>query len=160
MKTNTRRFTQSLHATTTRSALFTSIASLLALHAGLGAEAVFSSSAITNNADSGVGALKSYTALANILGGNVVVNGQTFFGAGGSGTGWTLNAAGNNFTGFTPGGVSGTIAGLFNEFQYGGTPVTNPVTFDVSGLTIGQTYVATFYNAAFGGAGGRVTTVS
>lgn len=56
--------------------------------------------------------------------------------------------------------MSGTIAGLFNEFQYGGTPVTNPVTFDVSGLTIGQTYVATFYNAAFGGAGGRVTTVS
>ncbi|MEO7318586.1 MAG: autotransporter-associated beta strand repeat-containing protein, partial [Chthoniobacteraceae bacterium] len=96
------------------------------------------------------------TALANILGGDVVVNGATFVGAANAGTGWTLNGAGTNFTGFTPGGVSGSITGLFNDFQYGG----NPATFDVSGLTVGQTYVATFYNAAFGGVGGRRTTVS
>lgn len=139
-----------------RCVLLTSIASLLAAHAGISAEAVFSGGVITGDADSGVSAAKTYTTLANILGGDVVVNGQTFVGSANFGTGWALTGAGNTFGGFTPTGLTGNIAALMNDFQYGGAPAT----FDVSDLTVGQTYVATFYNAAFGPAGGRITGVS
>ena len=133
-----------------RGILFTSIASLLAVQAGFAADAVLSSGAITGDADSGVSTAKTYVAIGNIIGGNVTINGATFIGSGGglSGAGWTLNGAGAQFgsggdhTGF----VGQAISGLFDGFQYNG----NPATLNFSGLTAGQTYVATLYNEAWG----------
>ncbi len=111
------------------------------LHA---AEAAFSSGAFTSDATSGVSIAKTYTALANVVGINVVVNGATFVGGATSGTGWSLsgiptsfNSGGNKTTTF--GGQA--ITGLFDGFQYAG----NPGLITLSGLTAGRTYVSTIY---------------
>ena len=129
------------------SILLTSIASLLTAHSGYAADATFSSGAFTGDADSGVSSTKTYVALGNVLGGNVTVNGATFLGTGTSGAGWSLSGAGDAFGG---GGImqplgGAAIANLFDAFQYGG-----PGTVTFSNLTAGQTYVATFYNQAWG----------
>ncbi len=144
----------------TRRVLLTSIASLLAVPAGFAADAVFSSGAFTGNADSGVNSTKSYTAIANIIGSDVLVNGATFFGSGTglSGAGWDLAGAGNLFA---SGGIhqplgGATIATLFDGFQYNG----NPATVTLSDLTVGQTYVATLYNEAWGLGANRTQVVS
>ena len=129
-----------------RSILFSSIATLLSVHA-FAADATFSSGAFTGDADSGVSSTKTYVALGNVLGGDVTVNGATFLGTGTSGAGWALSGAGSAFGG---GGITqplggAAIANLFDAFQYGG-----PGTLTFSNLTAGQTYVATFYNQAWG----------
>ena len=89
MKAITRYSEIQNRASRARRALITSIASLLTAHAGFAIDATFSSGAFTGNADSGVSSTKTYTAIANIIGGDVVVNGATFVGSGGavSGTG-------------------------------------------------------------------------
>ena len=120
---------------------------------GLAAEAVFSSGAFTGDADSGVSNAKTYTAIANIIGNNVAVNGvngATFIGSGGalSGTGWALTGVPNQFGGggnHTTTFAGQAIAGLFDGFQFNGSPGT----LTLSGLTVGQTYVATLYNQAW-----------
>ena len=154
MNPNARHTPTSTRTAPARRVLLTSIASLLAAHAGLAAEAVFSSGAITGDTGatgSGVSTTKIYTAIANVIGGNVVVNGVTFIGSGGavSGTGWDLTGVPNNFGGggnhtTTFGGNAGgaAIDQLFDGFQYGG----NPGTLTFNGLTIGKTYVATMFN--------------
>ncbi len=130
-----------------RDILFISIASLLAVQAGFAADAIFSSGAFTGDADSGVGTAKTYTAIANIIGSDVTVNGKTFIGSGTatSGTGWALTNVPNLFGGggnhTTTFGAS-SIDNLFDGFQFGG----NPGTLTLSELTPGQTYVATLYN--------------
>ena len=147
-----------------RSILLTSIATLLTAHAGFAADATFSSGAITGDADSGATNTKTYTAIANIIGGNVTLsgaNGATFIGSGNalSGTGWALTntpnlfgSGGNHTTTF---GAS-TIDNLFDGFQYGG----NPATLTMSGLTVGQTYVTTLYNEAWGLGDNRTQNVT
>ena len=145
----------------TRRVLLTGIASLLAAHAGFAADATLSSGAITGDADSGVSGAKTYTAIANIIGNNVAVNGATFIGSGNglSGTGWALTGVPNNFGG---GGNHTTTFGgsviddLFDGFQYNG----NPGTLTMSGLTVGQTYVTTLYNEAWGLGANRTQTVT
>ncbi|MEO5916221.1 MAG: autotransporter-associated beta strand repeat-containing protein [Luteolibacter sp.] len=108
------------------------------------AEATFSSGAFTSDATSGVSSAKTYTALGNVVGGSVTVNGATFLGGTTSGTGWSLTgipttfASGGNKT-TTFGGQA--ITGLFDGFQYAG----NPGLITMSGLTVGQTYVSTVY---------------
>ncbi len=110
------------------------------------AEGLFSSGALTSDANSGVSTAKTYTALANVIGSNVVVNGATFVGSDSatSGTGWSLGGIPNAFGG---GGNKTTSFGgqsiddLFDGFQYNGTPGT----ITMSGLTAGQTYVTTLY---------------
>ena len=149
----------------TRRVLLTGIASLLAAHAGFAADATFSSGAITGDADSGVSTGKTYTAIANIIGNNVTVNGATFLGSGTtepaslSGTGWALSGVGNQFGG--GGNHTSTFGGsviddLFDGFQYNG----NPGTLTISGLTAGQTYVTTLYNEAWGLGANRTQTVT
>ena len=140
--------------------LLASIASLLAVQAGFSADAVFSCGAFTGDADSGVGTSKTYTAIANVIGSNVTVNGATFIGSGGglSGAGWALGGLPNYFGGggnqvAGPFGAS-VIDDLFDGFQYGG----NPGTLTLSGLTTGQTYVATMYNEAWGLGADRTQT--
>ena len=130
------------------------------MQAGFAADAVFSIGGITGDADSGVNTAKTYIAIGNIIGGNVTVNGATFIGSGGDtfGAGWTLSGAGAPFgsggdhTGF----VGQAITGLFDGFQYNG----NPANLNFSGLTAGQTYVATLYNEAWGLGDPRSQTVS
>ncbi len=133
-----------------RDILFSSIASLLAVQAGFAADAIFSSGAFTGDADSGVSTAKTYKAIANIIGSDVVVNGKTFIGSGTDtfGTGWALTnvpnlfgSGGNHTTTF---GAS-SIDNLFDGFQFNG----NPGTLTLSDLTPGQTYVATLYNEAW-----------
>ena len=130
-----------------RGILFSSIATLLAAQAGVAADAIFSSGAFTGDADSGVSTAKTYTAIANIIGNNVVVNGATFIGSGAatSGTGWALTNMPNLFGGggnHTTNFGASSIDDLFDGFQFGG----NPGTLTLSDLTPGQTYVATLYN--------------
>lgn len=124
-------------------------------------DAVFSSGAFFSDATTGVSAAKTYTAIANVIGGDVTVNGATFIGSnsGLSGAGWALSGAGNTFGGggnhtTTFGGQA--ITGLFDGFQYNG----NPATVTMSGLTAGQTYVTTFYNEAWGLGDSRRQTVT
>ena len=143
--------------------LSVSIASLITAHSAFAADAVLTSGAFTGDADSGVTSAKTYTAIANVIGGNVTVNGATFLGSGGavSGTGWDLTGVPNQFpTGFggnhtTTFGAS-VIDDLFDGFQYGG----NPGTLTMSGLTAGQTYVATLYNEAWGLGDNRTQTIT
>ncbi len=90
-----------------------------------------------------------------------MVNGVTFAGSGGglSGTGWEIAGTPNQFGGggnhtTTFGGQA--ITGLFDAFQYGG----NPGTVTMTGLTVGQVYVTTFYNEAWGLGDSRYQTVT
>ena len=164
MKMNIRPLVIRSRSPRSRSVLLSSIASLLTAHAGFAAEATFSSGAITSDGDSGARNTKIYTAIANIIGGNVTlngVNGATFIGSGNalSGTGWALTntpspfgGGGNHTTNF---GAS-TIDDLFDGFQYGG----NPGTLTMSGLTVGQTYITTLYNEAWGLGANRTQNVT
>ena len=84
MKTIAHLTQNSLQTSRTRRILLASIASLLAGHAGFAAEAVFSSGAITGDTGvtgSGVSGTKTYTAIANVIGADVLVNGATFVGS-------------------------------------------------------------------------------
>lgn len=150
---------QTRYNSSARTILLTSIASLLSVHA-FAADAVFSSGAITGDADSGIASSKTYVARGNIIGGDVTVNGVTFIGSGGglSGAGWSVSGAGNTFgSGGDHTGFAGqAISGLFDGFQYGG----NPAGVNFSGLTVGQTYVATLINEAWGLGADRTQTVS
>ena len=159
MKTHTHPSKIQLRTTRTRRVLLTSIASLLTAHAGFATDATFSSGAFTGDADSGVSNLKNYTAIGNVVGGDVTVNGATFLGTGLSGTGWALTGVPAPFGG---GGNQTTTFGgsviddLFDGFQYNGSPGT----MTMSGLTAGQTYVTTFYNQAWGIGANRTQTVT
>ncbi len=141
-------FLSSSRRTLGRDILFSSIASLLAVQA-FAADTIITSGAMTGDADSGVNSTKTYTAIANVIGGNVTVNGATFIGGGTSGTGFSLTNMPNQF----PSGGGGlhqtlggaAIANLFDGFQFGG----NPGTLTLSDLTAGETYVATIYNQAW-----------
>ncbi len=124
-------------------------------------DATFSSGAFFNDATTGINSAKTYTATANVIGGDVLVNGVTFAGSGGNlfGTGWTLTGAGSQFGGggnhtTTFGGQA--ITGLFDAFQYGG----NPAAVTMTGLTVGQVYVTTFYNEAWGLGDSRFQTMT
>ncbi len=93
----------------------------------------------------GVSTSKTYNAIANVIGGDVIINGVTFTGSGDtlSGAGWALTGAPNEFSGGgSKGGTSGNVGNLFDGFQYGGSPTT----FTLNNLTAGQAYVLTFYN--------------
>ena len=136
---------------------------LLAGIAALSAPAfagVFTISNLTGDADSGITADGAYTHAINIGGnGNLTINGAVFTGSGGGG-----NPATNNYSvGSTPhhfggygSGIGGSMGTLLSDFVYGG----NPGTVTLNNLRVGQQYETAFYNAAFGGPGGRLTTVT
>ena len=71
--------------------LLAGMASIVAGPFGFAADAVFSSGAITGDADSGVGSAKTCTAIANVIGADVAVNSATSTGSGAqlSGTNWS-----------------------------------------------------------------------
>ena len=150
----------SLHRTGSRlSPLAHSICALV--FASLGASALaadsFTIDLFSGNADSGVDTGRTYTAIGNIIGGDVSVNGVNFLGTGISGTGWALTDAGATFGGGgNHSGLGESIASLFDAFQYNG----NPAHFTVSGLTAGQVYQVTFYDQAWGLGDNRTQSIT
>ena len=138
--------------------LTTTIATLLS--AASAQAGVFSSSILTGDADSGITADKAYTHAITVFdNANLTINGAVFTGSGGGGNPATNNYSttglGNGFGGnSTP--ITGAVGGLFTNFLYNG----NPHTLTLNNLRVGQQYVSTFYNAAFGAPGGRVTNLT
>lgn len=136
---------------------------LLASIAALSAPAfagVFTISNLTGDADSGIVADGAYTHAINVAGtGNLTINGAVFTGSGGGGNpatnNYSVGGMGGVFTGFGS-GIGGNIGTALSDFVYGG----NPGTVTLNNLRVGQQYETTFYNAAFGAPGGRLTTVT
>ena len=121
---------------------------------------VFSLTPFTGDGDSGIVADGAYTHAINVAGnGNLTINGAVFTGSGGGG-----NPATNDYSvggmpfvfGGFGSGIGGNIGTALSDFVYGG----NPGTVTLNNLRVGQQYETTFYNAAFGGPGGRLTTVT
>ena len=145
----------------TKRILLTSVASLLAVHTHA-ADGVFSDSGAlgtgNNDANVGLSAQKTYFDAVNLQGGNLTINGVLFTGASGA------NPSNGTFTTtglpslFGGGGAipGGQLGALTNDFVYGG----NPESVTLTGLTIGQTYVMTFYDRSWENAGQRVQTFS
>ena len=124
---------------------------------------VFSSSGALGdgNLDASIGlnATKTYTHAYNIRGTNVTINGvlftcvTNFTGVPGSFlmSGWDAQRSG----GSTNGAGSG-LGALLWDFNHNGTAQTLTLT----NLTVGQTYILTFYNKAWGLAGRRIQSVT
>jgi hypothetical protein len=128
------------------------------------AAGTFSTTTLTNDANSGVASDSAFTHAINVYDApNVKVNGAVFTG---SGTG--ANPTTNNYstTGFNNGftdfdalandGISGSVGSLMTNFLYNG----NPATITFKNLRVGQPYETVFYNAAFGGPGVRFQTIT
>lgn len=143
-----------------KSALASSIAAGLALFSVSAHAGTFTLSPFTGDADSGLTAGGAYTHAFNIGGtGNLTVNGAVFTGSGGGGNPSTNNYSVGNMPGIFGGfgsGLGGNIATALSDFVYGG----NPGLVTLNNLRVGQEYETVFYNAAFGPAGGRFTTVT
>ncbi len=143
--------------------LATSIAALvMSVATHVHAQGVFSNSGALGTTDqtTAVGLLSTKTYIEAIdLGDsvNTTVNGVLFTGSGGagnpSGAGWGITGTPTQFNG---GGAvpAGAVGGLTNKFIYGG----NPELLTLTGLTVGETYVITFYNRSWEAAGGRLQT--
>lgn len=145
--------------------------SVLAMYVGLcaalptfGAGAFSQSGPLGNsNLDASIGlsTSKTYTHAYNCNGGTIAINGVPFTGfstiGGVSGafgmSGWSV--AHNGAGGDTIGAGSG-LNTLLTPFFYNGSPETLTLT----NLVVGQTYILTFYNKAWGAAGGRLQTLT
>ncbi|MDB6070523.1 MAG: motif protein [Verrucomicrobiales bacterium] len=120
----------------------------------------FTTTAITGDADSGISADKAYTVAVDVFGtGNVRINDAVFTGSGGGGNpgtnAYATSGLNNGFTGFAN-PVSGNTGAMISNFLYNG----NPATYTLNNLRVGETYTTTFFNAAFGGPGGRIHNVT
>ena len=102
----------------------------------------------TGDSDAGLSSNYIYTA-AHSFGNNrasVIVNGVTFTeSTNTSGTGWSIGGSVSFVDGDDDAAVTGNSELLAQEFIYNGNPRT--VTF--SGLTVGQTYEASFFSVAW-----------
>lgn len=133
------------------------IGALLLGPASAWAQGMFSQSGPlgANNMDTSVGIStnKTYLNAVNINGGGVTINGVVFLGTTGANpSGATWSTAGlddmyNNGLDTTIGGVLGTLLSTFNYRS--SKPAGTSETFTFSGLTVGQTYVMTFYSKSF-----------
>ncbi len=120
----------------------------------------FTSQAVTGDADSGISSSNAYTAAIDVFDtANRTINGAVFTGSGGGAnpatSAYSTGSLPNGFNNFNS-GIGGSVGGLFNNFLYGG----NPETVTVNNLRVGQQYTTSFFGAAFGPAGGRITTVA
>ena len=115
------------------------------------------------DASIGLNTNKTYLNAVNPNGGAVTINGVPFAassgvspsGAGNLGTTWSLTGTNIVFGGFNP-LVAGNLKTLLSTFVYNG----NPAALTVGGLTPGQAYVITFYNAAFDTTSGGARVVN
>ena len=126
--------------------------------AGVFSQATFSSGNQMTDTNVGLNANKTYQTADNVNGPALTINGVPFAASTGVTTGpnFTLAGATATFTTNTNANgnnnLSGQLAALVTDFAYNG----NPATFTLNNLTAGQTYVLSYYNVAFGGAGSRV----
>jgi hypothetical protein len=119
----------------------------------------FSWAAMNGDSDTGISTDKTYTAAANIVGSDVTINGVLFTGSGTtvpgcqSGTGWSVDAP-YPVTGTGAENVAGNVGSLVGDFLcYGDTQAASVLT--ISGLTTGQSYVATLYGKGWNNVGDR-----
>lgn len=119
----------------------------------------------SGDADSQISSTKTYTHKVSIARNNALlpINGVTFDAAASgvtSGSNWSLDGAPNVFNNNGNGaGANNLPAGsgsrqLAEDFRYGNS-LDGVSRLSFSGLTAGQSYVATFYNVGFGGPEGR-----
>jgi hypothetical protein len=113
----------------------------------------------TNDSDSGINSGLTYTAAADFNGtGFRVVNNVPFTDVGQFGNGYELTGAGAVFTGHVA-NVGGQSADLLSDFYFTGDGSGN-ASLTLTGLTVGQQYVTSWYNTAFGPVGGRNITIT
>lgn len=117
------------------------------------AAGTFSYSPLTGDADSTISLEYTYTAKADFNGGGRTVNGVSFSDSGLTGTGYALNGVFAGFTG-DANNVTGNSGAMLSDFNYTSDGSGN-ASLTLSGLTIGQRYITTWYNAGFGNVGGR-----
>ena len=122
----------------------------------------FGISSWTGDGDSGISTLTNYTAVADFAGdGTRGINGVNFVNTGGTGGGassYQLSSAPDGFGGFgnALGGSSNLVA---SDFFYSGSTGGN-ANMTLGNLVVGQSYVTTWYNASFGGPGGRAVQIT
>ena len=113
----------------------------------------------TGDLDSGISSALNYTAKSDFAGnGTTTINGVTFSETSGAGNGYALAGPGNTFTGFANNLTGGANTAVSN-FVYG-SDGAGLATLTLTGLTPGQRYATTWYNAGFGGAGGRLVNIT
>ncbi|MES2568952.1 MAG: PEP-CTERM sorting domain-containing protein [Verrucomicrobiota bacterium] len=131
------------------------------LFAGRPASAgTFSASRFTSDADSGITELLNYTAVADFNGnGGRLVNGIIFGDTGTTGTdaSYLLQGPASVFSN-NANNVTGNSNGLLSDFFFG--PGSGNATLTLNNLEVGQSYVTSWYNSAFGGPGGRVMEIT
>jgi hypothetical protein len=129
-------------------------AALLLCSAALAHAGTFTAAPLLGDADSGINTGLVYTATADYLGtGTRVVNGVTFTDTATAGTNYALSGATDELRDFVN-NTTGGINGLLSDFYFTGNGTGN-AQLTLTGLTIGTEYVTTWYNAGFGGVGGR-----
>ena len=105
----------------------------------------------------GLSTSKTYLENVNLQGAAITVNSVPFAassGANPTGTGWALTGAPSTYAG---GGTNppGQLGVLTNDFVFGGTS-----TLSLSGLTVGQDYIVTYYARSWESTGARVQSLS
>jgi autotransporter-associated beta strand protein len=101
--------------------------------------------AVNNVIFRGVGTASGFNATA---GNNAIGNNNS--------TTWSVTGTNAVYSGYTTVNNTGGLAALLSTFIYNGQPAT----VTLGGLTVGQTYVLTTYDASFGTAGTRNVTLS
>jgi autotransporter-associated beta strand protein len=138
------------------------IGALILGSASAWAQGMFSQSGPLGNgnldASVGLSSSKTYLNAVNVNGGGVTINGVVFSGASGanpSGSTWSTAGLESVHTGGDV--IAGSLGTLLNTFNYSSSkPAGTSETFTFSGLTVGQTYVMTFYSKAWDSAGARL----
>jgi hypothetical protein len=130
----------------------------VAINPAVAATGTFATRPFYGDSTSGIysGLASTYTHAVDLNGSGETINGVTFVGGGSSGANYTLSSVPNSYP-FFANNLQGNISSLDSNFYYDGTS-TEQLT--LSGLTPGQTYVATFYNVAFGNPGGRIENIT
>ena len=110
------------------------------------------------DASVGLSSSKTYLNAVNINGGGVTINGVLFSGASGTNpSGGTWSTAGLDSVHTGGDIIGGSLGTLLNTFNYTSSkPAGTSETFTLSGLTVGQTYVMTFYSKSWDNAGVRL----
>ena len=127
--------------------------------AGSALAGTFTYGTFTGDANSGISNAINYTAAADFAGnGARAVNGIAFADTGPSGTNYALTGTTNPFTNFTN-TVTGGSNGLLSDFRYTGNG-TGDSMLTLSGLTPGNQYQTTWYNAGFGQPGARFVAIT
>ncbi len=148
-----------LHLRSILTATILTLSASVSTHAG-----TFTVMPLTGDADSSIFADAVYTHAINVNdSANLTINGAVFTGSGGGANpatnSYSTTGFNDGFTGFNATadtGITGNVSSLMTNFRYTG----GPETLTLNNLRVGQQYVTTFYNSAFGPAGDRFQTIT